>query len=72
MTIPTSPVTDLPPGGAALVNYTEYRTKHPLPLDSRDNARLSPDARIFTLPEVGAALVKYSKYDGFVLPRKES
>ncbi|GEM_PF-6201188 len=60
-------VSELPPFGAALVDYQAYKTEHPTPPDAREIASRRNDARALVLPPSGAALVDYTKYDLFLL-----
>lgn len=60
-------VSEVPPNGAALVNYPEYRKKHPPIPNGREIARSADEPRVLILPPLGAALVDYAKYDLFIL-----
>lgn len=57
-------VSELPPNGAALIEYPEYRKKNPPPEDgeSKDSVGL----RVLILPPLGAARVIYSQFDVIV------
>ena len=60
-------VSELNPGEAALVNYSEYKKKHPSPPDGREKTPNADGARVLILPPSGVALVDYSQYDLFCL-----
>lgn len=67
MTTTLEAVSELPPNGAALVDYPKYKATHPIPKDPREMLTQKEGARVYVLNANEAVLIDYSAYDGFVL-----